>query len=59
MTSFVYRDGMRRRDRWLAQPGPIIYRDFWDKFTDAMLVVTGVALVAVAMVFALLILQGG
>lgn len=59
MMDYVHRDGMRRRDRWLAQPGPIIYRDFWDKFADAMVVVTGVALVATAFVFALLILQGG
>ena len=59
MMDYVHRDGMRRRDRWMAQPGPIIYRDFWDKFADAMVALSGVVLVAMAFVFALLILQGG
>lgn len=59
LTDFVYRGGMRRRDRWLAEPGPIVYRDFWDRFADWMVTLTGVVLVAMALVFALLIMQGG
>ena len=60
MSDFVYRGEMaRKRNRWLIQPGKIIYRTAWETFEEIATGAACCALLAVALVFLLRILAGG
>lgn len=57
-TDFIYRDGMRRRDRWLAQPGPIVHKSVGEKINELLLGALLLGTLATAMAFGVMILQG-
>lgn len=60
MNSYYIRRGphTRYRERWLAEPTPIIHRTGWDTFATVMTWLGFATIVALAIVMALMILRG-
>lgn len=59
MTDFVHRGACTRKvNRWMCQPGPIVYRTKLDVFESILTIASVMVLGCAGIVIGLLILQG-